>query len=173
MSIYGDIVKEAETKFGAGGSKFKFKEGENKIRILAAGKPYQSTYNGQPKVNYIHWIIDRTDGKIKLAFLPYTIVKHLKALENNKRFGFKELPMPYDIIITAVGTGTKEVEYSTLPADAVPLSEAERQEFEKTKPIDQMRDKLKQKEAEKAPMSQDEGGDQNDEIEISAEDIPQ
>lgn len=164
MSIYDEIVTEAETKFNAGGSKtFKFKEGVNQIRVLAAGRPYQSLYMGERKTNYIHWILDRADGKMKLAFLPYTIVKTLQKFGKDPELGFENPPMPYDIKVDATKAGTKEVDYAVLPTRPTDLTEKELQQMEKLAPIDQLRDKLKAKADQEIKADADE---------ISSDDIP-
>jgi hypothetical protein len=55
-------------------------------------------------------VIDRTDGKFKLFFMPNTIYKQIEALQENPDYEFTDVPMPYDITINAKGAGSKDVE---------------------------------------------------------------
>lgn len=45
---------------------------------------------------YIAYVLD-ADGKIKLAELPYTVVKAIGDLEEDEDYKFSGFPMPYDI----------------------------------------------------------------------------
>src|SRR5262245_11733803 len=114
---YAEIIHEAESKFGAGKSNwFKFKEGPNKIRILDAARPYHGVgFNGEPTTKYLHWVLDRADGKIKPAHLPYRIVKALGDLEKSEDYGFDGFPMPFDVTVKATNAGSKDVEYTVIP----------------------------------------------------------
>lgn len=147
--IYDEIIQEAETKFGAGGNKYKFKEGDNRLRVLDAVKPYQSTYKGDKRVNYLHYIIDRVDNKIKLVWFPYTVVQAIGAYEKDPEYAFSELPMPYDINVVKVKTGPEvtNVKYSVVAArQNSPLTDSEKEEFLKMKPLAQVREEFKARE---------------------------
>lgn len=50
-----------------------------------------------PSVKFITYILDRADGKVKIADLPYTIIKKIDSWEKDEDYGFKGYPMPYDI----------------------------------------------------------------------------
>lgn len=50
-----------------------------------------------PSIKFITYILDRADGKIKVADLPYTIIKKIDSWEKDEDFTFKGYPMPYDI----------------------------------------------------------------------------
>jgi hypothetical protein len=56
------------------------------------------------------------DGIIKLAKLPYTVVKAIRELQNDEEYAFSEFPMPRLINLKAKNAGTLEVEYSVVPS---------------------------------------------------------
>jgi hypothetical protein len=51
----------------------------------------------------------RADGKVKLYYMPKTVLEAISAYEDDEQFGFKSLPMPYDITINARAAGIKDV----------------------------------------------------------------
>jgi hypothetical protein len=148
-----DTMKRAEEDFGLGkGQYFKVKEGANKIRLLSTCVPYQSEFKGQTNVKFLCWIIDRVDeNKIKLYFMPTTILNAVGGLQMSDDFGFEDVPMPYDITIMAKGAGTKEVEYTVVGArQNTPLTGAEQQAFDEKPSIEEVIEKLKEKQGEPA-----------------------
>jgi hypothetical protein len=157
-----DTMKRAEEDFGLGkGQYFKVKEGANKIRLLSPCIPYQSEFKGQTNVKFLCWIIDRVDGQIKLYFMPTTILNAIGGLQMSDDFGFEDVPMPYDITIMAKGAGTKEVEYTVVGArQNTPLTEQEQGEFNNKPSIDEVIEKLKEKQSgeqttqQEAPQTQ-------------------
>jgi hypothetical protein len=167
---FGDEMRDAEKTYNLGkGDTFKFQEGDNRIRVLSPGKPiathrisqkeYHTCYGAEngcpyhtdgvpdPNVKFVMWVIDRKDKKIKLAFMPYTIIKNLTMLQNDPDYQFNGLPMPYDINVNANKAGTKEVTYTVLPKKEEALTSDELAEFEKQKPIDDVIERLKSKES--------------------------
>lgn len=122
-----DWVSEREEKIKEEGSKeyFKIVEGENKIQLLShcapqplkwSGTKYEPAEEGDQNISIkgVCWVLQ--DGTIKLAQLPYTVVKAIKALMEDPDYAFDEFPMPRLIKINAKGAGTKEVEYSVIPS---------------------------------------------------------
>src|SRR6266478_1342127 len=109
---FGADLQAAEKEFniGAGSDKFKFKEGENRIRILSRGVALQSTYTNPTtkevttNVKFITQVF--SEGALKLAFFAITIQKAIAALQSNQDWAFSEVPMPYDITINAKNAGT-------------------------------------------------------------------
>ncbi len=112
---------------------FKITEGENRIRILSDGEMiFEHFKRGvcigkeegcpvcmegeKPSMRVLFWILDHKDGKVKLAKLPYMIFKMIASYQKNPEYAFTEVPMPYDLTITAKNAGTKEVEYGLIPA---------------------------------------------------------
>ena len=139
MGVFNDTLKD----YGLGsGEKFKVKEGKNVIRILSEPKVVRSVYQGQPNTKFIAWVIDRADGVIKLYDMPKTILEAISAYEDDEQFGFKSLPMPYDITINARGAGTKDVVYNVLPGKPGALTDAESEDFKAKKPIDEVVSRL-------------------------------
>lgn len=144
---FSEEAKKYETE---GGSTFKFKEGANPMRVLSKTIRHVSAYKGNITTKYLAYILDRADGKIKIAFLPYTILKMLGDLQSNPEYAFDQVPMPYDITITATGAGTKEVNYSIVPArNNTALTVEEENEYSKQKPLEEVQRKLLEKSLEK------------------------
>lgn len=107
---------------------FNIEEGnQNVIRILTEGVVYANHYLGKGvkspicyggekgcpimdeegkfhsiklSVKYAIYILDRNDGKVKLATLPYSVMKGIGSLQENPDYSFEMFPMPYDIRIT-------------------------------------------------------------------------
>ncbi len=50
-----------------------------------------------PSIKFVTYVLDRADGKIKVADLPYTIIKRVDSWEKDEDYGFSGYPMPYDI----------------------------------------------------------------------------
>ena len=160
MAIFNanETVKRAEEDYGLGkGQYFKVQEGANKIRLLSPCIPHQSTYQGQTNVKFLCWIIDRKDeNKIKLYFMPTTILNGIGGLQMSDDFGFDEVPMPYDITIMAKGAGTKEVEYNVIPSPKIePLTSGELAELKAKPSIEEVIEKLKDKQSSEPVIQQE------------------
>lgn len=125
-----DMKKDEEKyNLGQGGNSeyFNVKEGsDNVIRILQPAISYASYFNNATKkssvaygfdkgdpirdeegmypssfsIRYAQYVLDKSDGKVKLATLPYTVQNGIRMLQQNPDFAFDEVPMPYDIRIT-------------------------------------------------------------------------
>jgi len=152
-----DTIKRAEEEYGLGkGQYFKVKEGANKLRLLSPAIGFASTYNGKPTFRFVAWIIDRADNQIKLYFMPQTILNAIGGLQMSDDFGFDEVPMPYDITIVAKGAGTKEVEYTVVGArNNTPLTEEEQGEFNNKPSVDEVVEKLREKQSAELSVNQD------------------
>lgn len=107
------------------GEYFKIQEGDNRVQLLSHCAQYNLKWNGsryEPaqegdenvSVKGVCWVLQ--DGVIKSATLPYTIIKSIRQLMLDQDYSFTSFPMPRVINIKAVGAGTKEVEYSVVPA---------------------------------------------------------
>lgn len=117
--------EEVGSKFSGNSKYFDLKEGnDNVMRILtpgaafatffvAKGQPYAVAYGeekGDPRkeveggmtksVRYVLYLIDRKDGLVKQAELPYTVIRSIGELQKNPDYTFDDLPMPYDIRVT-------------------------------------------------------------------------
>jgi hypothetical protein len=108
----------------AGGDWFKFQEGDNIIRVLEKPEMFfekfkvgicytDCGYQGTPR--FMTRILDRKDGKIKMARLPYIIGTTIAQYQQDPDYAFEVFPMPYDIKIHAKDAGTKEVVYTMTP----------------------------------------------------------
>lgn len=131
MSL-ADKIKEQEeagreaghASQGGGGDWFKFQEGENSFRVLEepemifekfkVGICYTDCgYEGSTK--FMTYVLDRADGKIKIAKLPYKIGTIIAGYETDEDYAFDGFPMDFDVKVTAKNAGTKEVDYTVTP----------------------------------------------------------
>lgn len=121
-----DDVKNESKKYGGGGDAnyFKFEDkGVYRIRILnqpkvlathffGKGNPsvtcvgidegceYHKESDKKPSIKLASYVIDRKDGKVKMAELPLSISYSLNDLQEDTDFAFEDFPMPYDVKIT-------------------------------------------------------------------------
>jgi len=98
------------------GAYLKIKEGQNKIRLLSEALFHTSYFKGTKTNKFVCWVFDWSDGKVKLYFMPKTVLEAIGALQGNPDYAFETVPMPYDVTINAKDAGTKEVVYSVTPA---------------------------------------------------------
>lgn len=106
----------------------------------------------KPGVKYLWWVIDRKDGKVKIAELPYSVCQPIADLKNSDEYGFESAPN-YDIIITKKKTGpaATDVEYSVVPSRKdTPLTEEEKATFSEKPSLEEIVEKMKSKEKEKS-----------------------
>lgn len=156
---FNDTMEQAKRDYGLGsGESFKVQEGDNVIRILSPCLPHQSTYTDKAgktttTFKFVAWILDRKDNLIKLYFMPMKIMNAIGDLQASRYYGFDEVPMPYDIVIKAKNAGKLEVEYSVLPVpEKVLLTGAEMQAFEEKPTIDEVIEKLKEKQGTESQL---------------------
>ena len=143
--------EKAEKEYGVGGGKWmNLQEGDNKIRIVSEFEDYGQHYNqatnksvvclgkekcpicrmgDKARVQYLGWVIDRSDGRIKLLRIGHQIFKQIGELSRNEEYYFDIVP-DYDITIKRVGQGL-ETEYTVIPArQNTPLTEDEKKQIE-------------------------------------------
>lgn len=146
------------------GDYLKLQEGPNKVRLMSECLEHAGEYQGKPTFKWLCYVLDRRDGKVKPYFMAHTIFKLLEALQEDPEYTFSETPMPYDITINAKGAGTKEVEYSVLPArTAVPLTPAERALWTGTLPVRDLQKALQEKQpAGATPTANSKPGPEDD-----------
>jgi hypothetical protein len=151
MNSFAEARRKAEEQGYLGkGDIYKLKEGDNKIRLCSMCVPHSSMFNGTRNFKWLCYVLDRRDGKVKAFFMPHTIYKVIEALQDSEEYGFTDVPMPYDLSINAKGAGTKEVEYSLIPArKETLLTEAEREDLAQQKPLSELQERLKEKAAER------------------------
>lgn len=142
-------VKEAEKEgLISGGDRFKLKEGANRVRVLSEPLAFNGTYQGRRNFKWLLYIIDRADGQVKLFFCPHSIFKQIGELQASEDYRFYDVPMPYDITVNAKGAGTKEVEYTVVPAKKeIAVTSAELEALSKKKPLREIREKLLERQA--------------------------
>jgi hypothetical protein len=121
-----DSIKEEQKQYGSGGSSdyFKFEDkGVYKMRLLVQPKvvathffgkgnpsvvcvgigegcPFHTEDDKKPSIKLATYIIDRNDGKVKMAELPLSISYSLNDLQEDADFAFDEFPMSYDVKVT-------------------------------------------------------------------------
>lgn len=147
------------------GERLKLKEGPNRVRLVSECLPHKDDYQGKPTFKWLCYVLDRVDGKAKLFFMPHTIYKLIEALQVDPDYGFEDVPMPYDITITAKGAGNKDVEYSLIPAKKeTPITALEYQELAGLKPLQDVQKALlaKTEKATPAGHSDDPGPSDGD-----------
>lgn len=118
-----DWVEKTEEKMKEEKSKeyFNISEGENRFVLLShcaplaqkwTGSKYELAEEGDQNVSIkgLCWVLQ--ENMIKSAKLPYTVVKSIRALQNNPDWEFTEFPFKHILTLNAKGAGTKEVEYS-------------------------------------------------------------
>lgn len=141
----------------AGGSKteyMKFPQGDTSIRVVSVPVRHD-TYkmpngNGEkffleesvpegitakPTKTFFMWVIDRTDGVIKLLECGATIYGQLEALSRNEQYKFDNLP-PYDITVNRKGEKTETVYTLTPHRNDTELTEAEKEAIAKLEPME-------------------------------------
>lgn len=170
--------KEAEKAGMLGsGDYLKLKEGPNRFRLMSECLPHPSTYQGKKTFKWLCYVIDRVDGKVKPFFMPHKIYKGIEALQFSEDYPFSDVPMPYDLTITAVKAGTMDVEYTLMPARKETIvTPLEYQELAKAKPLAELQKSLKEKKRDDAPQpTQDDHaphGDDEHSQPLTDDDIP-
>lgn len=174
---FNESLKEAEKEYGIGNNKkFKWEEGANRIRVLTHGEPVASHFMGKgqksitcigkengcsyhegdsekPTVKFIMHVINRDKGGIQTAYMPYTVVKQIGALQANPDWEFFELPMPYDVTVMVKNVGKTDVEYTVTPSPKmIPLTESEQEAFSKETPVKVIVQKMKDKQRKEMGM---------------------
>jgi len=72
-----------------------------------------------PSVKFMCYVLDRSDNKIKIGELPWSVLQYLSKYEKDDELGFDCYPMPYDVKITVdkENKDPKQI-YSVLPGQA-------------------------------------------------------
>lgn len=131
-SNFADIAQQYQRDDMSGNDYFTIVEGANRLRIMSGsapisehfkkgvcigmekGCPFHTPADENTGVKFLTWVL--YDGKLKLAKLPYTVVKAIGSLQLDPEYAFEEVPMPYDITINAKGAGKITVEYTITAA---------------------------------------------------------
>lgn len=158
-------AKEVADKYGMGsGGWFKPEQGDNRVRVVSEFVDYgnhfdsvakksvictgsqtcpicleaikSGTYqDNKPKVQFLGYVIDRKDNKIKLYRMSWSVFNALNELSMNADYAFDGIP-PYDITINRKGTTKNDTEYKVIAArQNTPLTEEEMSKITDLKPI--------------------------------------
>lgn len=146
-------MKQAQESGALGAGSFKLNDGPNRVRIVQGFLPHTSTFTDQSgkttqNFKWLTRVIDRRDGKIKVFFLGHTIYKQLVAFQQDTESGtdFDELPMPYDINISATGAGTMLAKYTVVPSQRrTPLTPEELESLSDQDSLENLQDSLHKK----------------------------
>lgn len=144
---FGAAHKAAEKEgYLGGGGYLKLKEGPNRMRLVSEALPHPGEYQGRKTFKWLLYVLDRVDGTVKPFFMPHSISKMVADLQRSDDYGFDGVPLPYDITINAKGAGTKEVEYTVMPArQNTPLTPAEEKLVAEAKPLDEVQQAIYEK----------------------------
>lgn len=169
--MFNKSPEEISKKYGMNnnsGQWMKLKEGENRIKIVSDFEDYGIHYipaekksyicigreNGcpycakglTPTAQFMGYVIDRADNRVKLLHVGWTIYKAISDLQASVDYGFDGLP-PYDIIINKTGSGI-DTQYTVMPSRKdTPLTEEEKEmvkRYTKTS-VKEILDKMKSK----------------------------
>ena len=137
-----------------GGDFYKYREGDNRIRLLSECEPHTSFFNGQKSFKWLCYVLDRREGKVKAHFMPHKIYKAIEAFQTSEDYTFTDVPMPYDITVNAKGAGTKDVVYTVIPAKKeTPLKAEELADLAKQKSLKELKQALKDSAEKKAALA--------------------
>ena len=144
---------EAKTQKNEGSDFYKVVEGSNKLRILTDFQKVETIFKNNRFVAFNFegrkleqdevvrtqawaWAINRQNNELVIVQFGKTILGQIVAYRNSSDYGFSTFPMPYDIDLRAKGAGTKEVEYTIVPARAnTEVSQSEMEMLNKKKTI--------------------------------------
>lgn len=73
----------------------------------------------KPSVKFVCYVLDRRDGKIKLAELPYSVIKVVTDLQEDSDYSFEDFPAPYDLKVTFDKEASPADMYKTLPSPKI------------------------------------------------------
>lgn len=160
MTTLDEKLKDAAQEHGKGGNAdfFQFKKsGTYRLRILSdveamathffgkgvpgsvcygesKGCPFHDEKASDPSVKFTAYVLDRTDNKIKLGELPWSVVSALSDYQKDEEYSFSEYPMPYDVKVTVdkENKDPKQIYKTIAGAARTPLT-AEQQDELKTK----------------------------------------
>lgn len=176
------VEKEREEEQAKG--YFNFVEGDNRFQLLTHcaqliqrwnGQKYEVVIEGDSKegrsIKGVCYVLQ--DDEIKVAYLPYTVVKQIRALQNDPDWTFSDFPMPRMINVKAKGAGTKEVEYSVIPSPKESkVSQETLEKLSKKHTPEQIVEIMKEKRAGKNTKKVVEKSIEYPKEEINPEDIP-
>lgn len=160
MSLQDKLKQDQQSDHAKkGGSWFKFKEGDNKLRVLTEPIAIYEDYKlgmcytdcrFQGSIKYLSYIYDFSDNAVKLMKIPYTVFQDIANFEQDEDYKFEGFPMPYGLNVRATNAGTKEVKYSTIPSpNRKELPSEVIQKISKMKTVIEIIDGMKKRNEEK------------------------
>lgn len=175
--------KEKEIKEERSKMYFDIEEGDNRFVLLSHCAPLSQVFEGgkyraakegdvNPSIKGVCWVYQ--EGLVKQAKLPYTVVKAIRALQQNPDWEFK-LPFPHVLTLKAEGAGTKEVKYSLTPSPKeVPIPENILAELAKKRTPEQIVEFIKSGKKSPDPTDDDmaDADIPDEKPEINPDDIP-
>lgn len=117
--------------------------GENAPMDDKSGKPRS------PSIKYMAYIVDREEPEnIRLADLPFTVMKQLSDFKSDPDWSFEELPMPYSVTVKydpdAAGTDM----YKLIPSPTrVPIDPEILSKLSRMKPLSEILQHVREKAA--------------------------
>ncbi len=124
---------EAKNDIQAGGLWFKFKDGDNRVRIMSEPVPVWKAFNREEKTatvyvteieakknpnakkRYAMWVLNRdAENKMQVLEVGASIIDQIGDLQLTTDYTFEVSP-PYDLTIRKTGNGL-ETEYKVIPA---------------------------------------------------------
>jgi hypothetical protein len=153
---YGGSVSSDRFEFSKGANKMRvltfpeiiathFLGAGGKTAVVCVGVDEGCPYHGEgapkdertgadkaPSLKLVSYVIDRRDGKVKLAELPLSVRYGLQDLQNTEGFEFADFPMPYDIqVLHDPDNKDPKAKYRTTGIPKmVPLAAEEEAEFD-------------------------------------------
>lgn len=153
-------MKDAE-KAGmlSSGDYLKLKAGANRFRLMSECLPHEGEFQGRKNFKWLCYVLDRVDGKVKPFFMPHTIYKQIVEFQRSEEYAFDDVPMPYDLTITAdAKVGTKEVKYTLTPARKnTELTADEMALLDQAKPLSDLKKALDEKKGKPSNGHDDDG----------------
>ena len=201
MAKFGDFVSVAkEHGQGAGSEWFRPPLGESKVRLVSEfeiiakhwrndikrtavcygkekGCPYHGEKEQRAKIEYLIWLIDRKDKKLKIAALPYSVMKKIADWKTSTEYGYDVLPL-FDVVISKKKTGERqmEIEYDAVPSrkDSPLTDEEQEMILDEANDLSEVVQKMKDKAAGRSSSenSLKEVAPNDEETEIRPEDLP-
>jgi len=198
-------LAEAEKEYGLNQNSnssdwFNIEVGSNKVRILTHFEilPYhfvngkyeycfgkevcEHCKNGVPiTTQWLCYLIDKREdesGEIKIAKLPYTVVKKVQQLQDDPEWSFDSTPMPYDITIKKVmkkdKNGRERPEYDVVGSPKREEIESEKlEELKEKNSVGEIKENIKNKKAKEQGIDLEKKPEpENENEEINPEDVP-
>ena len=155
MNIKKQLEQDASEHGAKGTNFFRFKEGESRVRILTKGtllaqhffgpglKPaicygenkgcpfHEGEKETRISLKYTLYLLDKEDNTIKMADIPYSVMRKISDFQEDSEYSFKEFPMSYDIKVIFKKEEAPANKYTVIAGRAIePVSSAILKELE-------------------------------------------